>query len=851
MSSVFTKHRVANTENENHMCAAFAPRPPSTPRLSVTPPLHESTDDESAERTRYVLLRAVRHAVVKSSWSKSAPSARRVFGEAFDGNRPRTPPLGGEKKQKRGVNIAKQRSATATSTWGGGRGGGGFLGPTLTTDKHACKATARDTVPVWAPGSEHGVGAWVDDDGENYENGPTAFAAEMRAENDATDAGASVPSRSVNSQNPPTTSLRAMETLRRCVWRKQTTGRNGRDGRQRAWSADASPYSLKSLTGTLPPVARAIRVIFKPALPVSNRGARDGRDTVNHHSPGVTTRTTRTQSARCHPREFLSVTPPRTLRLRLRELCFEKTSWEGKNAAAEVERCALVSERDMWKDTCDAKNEEIANLKRAMETLKKSHAVSVQVGKSEAMEAAALKSPQRRALQKSPPPALRGQTQPSSPTNWSPPLVTQSASPVEDSPPNMWGRMGGFPHSPTRTLDALPAWSEGRGSSPSPPKAGVSSPPTPSRNVHPVGNLEGVLPSGFEMGGRDSSEEDEAADADDSFSFHTQKTNRGDPLTPPPAKTTGASLSGFVETPPVLATPSPTSRSGFGFNGFTPLSGRQAQCLHCAATCRAHAAVSTELHRTELLVQKLRREKETLSLDIASARDDTSAALATVQFTKLDTDCDGFLSLDDLLRAEVFASYAQLTVERIWEQWVFCRSLLGVRGGVGGGHRDGIESSTDSSCSTDSGRSTDDKGFICLDEFRTLIAFAAAPTSSPQSWRFWWRVVDVDGDGVLSVHDIKWLYDQVWKDGTQCVSLGDLTCQIFDMVGPETSPMSNQSDSHTTGTNQNGRAVGVSRSALKNSGLADGVIKILCNHDDMLLRRSTAEFSSGEHAVPM
>ena len=37
---------------------------------------------------------------------------------------------------------------------------------------------------------------------------------------------------------------------------------------------------------------------------------------------------------------------------------------------------------------------------------------------------------------------------------------------------------------------------------------------------------------------------------------------------------------------------------------------------------------------------------------------------------------------------------------------------------------------------------------------------------------------------------------------------------------------------------------------VRESRLADGIFGILCNHDDMLLRRSTAEFSN-EHAVPM
>jgi hypothetical protein len=146
-------------------------------------------------------------------------------------------------------------------------------------------------------------------------------------------------------------------------------------------------------------------------------------------------------------------------------------------------------------------------------------------------------------------------------------------------------------------------------------------------------------------------------------------------------------------------------------------------------------------------------------------------------------------------------------VERIWEQWVY---------GVG---RKG-----------DARNGTKRKG-LDPDEFKQLCLFTANRNVTPQSLRFWWRVVDVDGDGVLGKHDIKQMYECVWKDpSVGCVSCEDLTTQIFDMAG--------------CGED------GISFSSLKKSKLANGIIGILCNHDDMLLRRSTAEFSEGNN-VPM
>jgi|AntAceMinimDraft_1070359.scaffolds.fasta_scaffold63582_1 hypothetical protein len=50
---------------------------------------------------------------------------------------------------------------------------------------------------------------------------------------------------------------------------------------------------------------------------------------------------------------------------------------------------------------------------------------------------------------------------------------------------------------------------------------------------------------------------------------------------------------------------------------------------------------------------------------------------------------------------------------------------------------------------------------------------------SRQSQAFWFRIIDVDGDGVLGVHDMRWLYDQIWKDGADmCIAFEDLVCQV-------------------------------------------------------------------------
>jgi hypothetical protein len=54
-----------------------------------------------------------------------------------------------------------------------------------------------------------------------------------------------------------------------------------------------------------------------------------------------------------------------------------------------------------------------------------------------------------------------------------------------------------------------------------------------------------------------------------------------------------------------------------------------------------------------------------------------------------------------------------------------------------------------------------------------------------ESLSFWFNVLDVDGDGVVSVEDAKWFYDAVDKSSASfLVTFEDLWYQILDMVKP-------------------------------------------------------------------
>jgi serine/threonine-protein phosphatase 2A regulatory subunit B'' len=167
----------------------------------------------------------------------------------------------------------------------------------------------------------------------------------------------------------------------------------------------------------------------------------------------------------------------------------------------------------------------------------------------------------------------------------------------------------------------------------------------------------------------------------------------------------------------------------------------------------------------------------------------------------LDADRDGRVHVDELLRYELFASYGQAVVERM-HAYYECE---------GSGTRGSLDES----------------------DFCRLSAMAEDRAGSVAAAQFWFRVCDVDGDGVISAHDIKWMYDAIWKEEGTCVSLEDFVCQIFDMAGKK----------------GGGDGDGVTFQDIKRSGLGSGIFGLLLNHNDMLLRRSTAEFSRSD--VPM
>ncbi|WIA28724.1 hypothetical protein OEZ86_011260 [Tetradesmus obliquus] len=172
---------------------------------------------------------------------------------------------------------------------------------------------------------------------------------------------------------------------------------------------------------------------------------------------------------------------------------------------------------------------------------------------------------------------------------------------------------------------------------------------------------------------------------------------------------------------------------------------------------------------------------------------------ARYAFVCLDGDGDGYLSVEQVEGYDLFSCYAPRVLHAAFAAWRWASGF---------------------------------PGFLNIDDFVRFVEYAE-DRGSAEAQRFWFSVLDADGDGRLSWQDMRLAYEAVDKSSARyVVSFEDLMNQIRDMVGQQQQP-----------------ALGFTCAELRASKLGSGVLGLLTNHNNMLLQRSTAEWGRGEYPL--
>eukprot|EP00232_Nephroselmis_pyriformis_P026585 CAMPEP_0182855596 /NCGR_PEP_ID=MMETSP0034_2-20130328/1944_1 /TAXON_ID=156128 /ORGANISM="Nephroselmis pyriformis, Strain CCMP717" /LENGTH=361 /DNA_ID=CAMNT_0024986587 /DNA_START=15 /DNA_END=1098 /DNA_ORIENTATION=+ len=195
-----------------------------------------------------------------------------------------------------------------------------------------------------------------------------------------------------------------------------------------------------------------------------------------------------------------------------------------------------------------------------------------------------------------------------------------------------------------------------------------------------------------------------------------------------------------------------------------------------------------ELSATKENYETMSKDYEQLEATLQECDSQKRGFAARYAFCLIDADHDGLIDLRGAERYELFAPYAHSVLERCFGMWEFTSGA---------------------------------RGQMTLDDFLKFVYFAEEKTCK-EAMNFWFRVIDIDGDGVWGRHDLLWFYQQVDKSGG-CIAFDDFFCQITDMCDPE-DPFQ-----------------GITQRDVSTGGLGAGIIGLVVNHNNMLLQRTTAD----------
>ena len=214
-------------------------------------------------------------------------------------------------------------------------------------------------------------------------------------------------------------------------------------------------------------------------------------------------------------------------------------------------------------------------------------------------------------------------------------------------------------------------------------------------------------------------------------------------------------------------------------------------------------ALREEVEQVKSALEEVAGEKEAMEQQLTASEMARRFVTWRYCFRCLDTENTGFIGFESLIRFQTFETLSIFTLRRAYSLW--CELYAHERK-----DRDGLDE----------------------DETVKFVAWAEEKGSISEATRFWFQVVDIDGDGYIGKHDILEHFESLRGHVAAYITEADLFCQICDMVRPKNP------------------ARGFTLAELRESGLVSGVLNMIVNHKDATRNRTTAEWSSrGSHPL--
>ena len=245
----------------------------------------------------------------------------------------------------------------------------------------------------------------------------------------------------------------------------------------------------------------------------------------------------------------------------------------------------------------------------------------------------------------------------------------------------------------------------------------------------------------------------------------------------------------------------------------------------------------TDLHRTNAqkckYAEHLESQIEQLERNLRECDVQKRIFAHRYNFMVLDLDGDGFLNIDEFREYDFFCHYAPAVIERLFAMW-----------------------RVDAGSQIFGGDLLNASGRICIEDFVQLCMWLE-DRNSREAVPYLFRVLDLDGDGIINVYDLRWFYDQITDyyaellPNVHVIKFEDLLCQMMDMLNVPACRSEMITPQRNLFDQLERKDFGITLAVLRHSALTAGFIGLVLNHNNMVFHRSSEEWTGRNDGVTL